>query len=349
MGCFVPTNDGLKWIEHAILQLNCNAKKPYKFIIKPILASSGEWITFAQIIEKNWKIEINFYQDPNFETPLENAKEIFQMGDIIVEEFLDLNNWNLKLNGQEIASSFVIPYSNGKVEKFKDNQILLQLTQNGHYIGWALVDITTASELFSIETSTLQEELEKLENSIQKLINSLWLQWSGAIDILVTKDSQFVISDPNLWRDTGSMPLRTVKQLFKKQPSIMVNVQLSINKGFLPSSILELFRFYSVDHEYGALPMTIAQDDEHAHMSVLLRGKNMKDINQMYTNLLDTINALQNAYASNTIQEATKTALFSIFSQSSPDKKTPERTRVWTIPYSQGLQSLYFNFKNSII
>ena len=59
----------------------------------------------------------------------------------------------------------------------------------------------------------------------------------------------------------------------------------------------------------------------------------MKDINQMYTNLLDTINALQNASASNTIQEATKTTLFSIFSQSSPDKKT----RVWTIPYSQGL------------
>ncbi len=321
LGYFVPADDGVKWLTQAISEI-INKASNSLIIIKPVLASSGEGILFAQLQPNG---EIKFCYDPQCQEEVKNPQEeIFKMWDIIAEEFLDLNNWNLELGEEKIDISLVIPYTDGKVERFQDGKVLLQLTQNGHYLWGALVDSATASKLFDIDKKTLEENLEELEQKIQELINTLELKGSGAIDILITKDWRFLISDPNLGRDTGSMPLRTVKTLFKTQPAIMLNVKIPITPGTPPSSLMQLFDSFSTSNERGALAITFAQDISQAHLSVLLRGSNIEQISNLYENLSQIINSLNANY------KPAATELYTLLNN-------PDNPAVTTIPYSKDL------------
>lgn len=178
----VEKTDWVDWLRRWIEVLR--EKNITKFLVKPVNASSGEGIEIFEIDEV---------------TELDNYN--FDFGDVVLEEFCDL-----KLMGE----SFDKEYANEPLSisvQFNDGKLIwsptIQLTKDNEF-KWNLIINQSDLEIFGLPLDIL----EQINFYSSRLINELGLTWSGGFDFLIENDWNFVMIDPNLWRDTWAFPLK---------------------------------------------------------------------------------------------------------------------------------------------
>jgi len=333
-GYYVPAEDWVDGLIRAIIKLNQSRLHPLQnFIIKPVEASSGEGIAFAKILPNG---EVKFCYDKDCKHEIPDPQQIFKMWDVIVEELLDLNTWNFKIFGKNMDLSLVIPYTDGQVEGITSSgNVLLQATKDGHYMWWLLVSPEVAAWWFDMNPHEFEKKINELEQKIQILIDHLGLTGSGAVDILITKDWRFVISDPNLGRDTGSMVARVMRDVFKqlhggKPPAYIYNLKIPLD-GAIDSQDLKNLNQSSFEKPNWFALITFEGD----HLTVLVRGESEEKINNVLAEFFQHINN----YTKDIIQQ-TQNALYSLFQKPSPPNSSiPDFIvkYVTSIPYSTGL------------
>lgn len=225
----------------------------YKFACKPVFAASGEWILLL------WNEEainsfISEYAFPFWDIILEELIELSPLSKVIAELWDD-------------PLSLSVQFQNGKLM----GQPTIQITHNWEFQGNIRISKKTTEE------KGLDNLISSIYSTSDHMIKRLWLTWSGGFDYLVNTSGTPYFIDPNLWRDTWALPLRTFDKIFWREDQDIMFVKLpahgikSLNafKDVLHEVWVPLF---STKTNIGVAPMTFVSE---RHLSAVIISDNI--------------------------------------------------------------------------
>ena len=245
-GSFIKHSDWKRGLVKAINELK--KKWVHFYACKPVFAASWEWIT---LLRNEGEID-EFISGYNF-----------PFWDIVLEELIDLASLSIVIPELwDDPLSLSVQFQDGKLMW----QPTVQITHNWEFQG----------NIRLSRTSIKGKDLDNLTSTIyarsEQMIEKLCLTWSWWFDYLISKDGSSYFIDPNLWRDTWALPLRTFDRIFWSEEQDIMFVKLPAH--WIKS--LEEFEKYasdawvpifSADTNIGILPTTFISE---RHLSVII-------------------------------------------------------------------------------
>ncbi len=245
-GSFIKHSEWTLGLANAISGLK--KKWIFSYACKPVLAASWEWIILLRS-DSELSDFISGYT--------------FPFWDIVLEELIDL-----------ASLSVVIP------ELWEDPLSLSVQFQDGKLMWQPTVQITHNWEFqgnIRMSRSTIKEKnLDNLTSIIytrsERMIDRLWLTWSWWFDYLISKAGTPYFIDPNLWRDTWALPLRTFDKIFWSEEQNVMFVKLPAHwvkdlEEFQKYANEAWVQIFSADTNRGIIPTTFISE---RHLSVII-------------------------------------------------------------------------------
>lgn len=185
----VLESDGISWLQKAIEnQLNNWIKR---FLIKPVNASSWEWIIFLD--ENNYKDFILKYDFSFWDIVIEQAIDIMDLD----EKILKLWNFNKEL-------SISIQFENWEILWNPS----IQLVNWSEFCGTLNIPNYHSTNFWLGE-----DTIRQIIDYTKLFLKTTWYTHNWWLDFLVDKSWKFYLVDPNLWRDTWAFPSKKFQKI----------------------------------------------------------------------------------------------------------------------------------------
>lgn len=258
---YVNQKDWYSWLEKAVKKLNSDGV--VYIVCKPVFAASGEGIILLK--------------DPAT-IPWFLRGYDFPFWDVVLEEYIDLDSiskihpalWNDPL-------SFSVQFQEAALMW----EPTVQLTHNWEF-KW---NIRMSEETTAL--TNMAGLVSEVRDRSHSLIKRLSLSGNWGFDFLVSKDGRTYFIDPNLWRDTWALPLRTFDSLFWEASQDVMFVKMPAHGIGKLDNLIENLQQSDIPlfwdwNKIGVMPATFIAGQ---HLSVVIVANNIEQLSIWYSAL----------------------------------------------------------------